>query len=182
MKLYVGNCQSRFDCDLLIQQLQGQQVAACHGHMELEASNPYYHEYLSQTSALQQVGYNDHTVEYRHYTAGEHFSLEYAQWIGEIVGCTPLMCWVSEIRPGKCTPWHWDINPRENEHKKQGSLVRYFAFLSKPQPGHIFVTEYDAYYNELQGTIYQYSDIHAWHAGSNVGLTPKYLLTLTGYQ
>jgi hypothetical protein len=92
------------------------------------------------------------------------------------------MCWISEVRPGKCTPWHWDINPWENEHKKLGNIVRYFVFLSKPAPGHIFVTEHDAYYNEAQGSIFQYEDIHSYHAGSNVGLTPKFLLTLTAYQ
>jgi hypothetical protein len=182
MKLYVGNCQTAFDCNSLIKTLQQQQVHPSHGHMELDSSNCYYQEYLSQTESLKQAGYDDRTVEYRHYQSGKHFDAEYAEHITSIVGCRLLMCWVSEIRPGKCTPWHWDINPWEEEHKKKGNLVRYFCFLSKPQPGHIFVTEHDAYYNEPQGAIYQYSDIHAWHAGSNVGLTPKFLLTLTGYQ
>ena len=182
MKLYIGNCRHKFDCDTLIQKLQDQPVDVSHGHMELDPSNPYYAEYMSQTSILEKAGYNKTSVEYRHYKAGEQFSMEYATQLGEIVGCVPLMCWISEIRPGKCTPWHWDINPWEEEHKKKGELVRYFCFLSKPQPGHIFVTEQDAYYNEPQGSIYQYSTIRDWHAGSNVGLIPKFLLTLTGYR
>ena len=182
MKLYVGNCYSKFNCNALIKELQQQSVSTAHGHMELEATNPFYDEYLSQTNMLKDAGYDSNSVEYRHYKAGEHFSLEYSQSIGDIVGCKPLMCWVSEIQPGKCTPWHWDINPWEEEHKKLGELVRYFCFISAPQPGHIFVTESDAYYNETQGSIYQYEDIHSWHAGSNVGLTPKFLLTFTGYK
>lgn len=182
MKLYVGNCQSKFDCDQLIDQLKQWQVEPNHGHIELEPTSPFYADYLAQTTMLKNAGYNSNTVEYRHYKAGRHFDLSYAEQLGEIVGCTPLVCWISEIYPGKCTPWHWDINAREEEQKKQGIIVRYFAFLSKPQPGHIFVTEHDAYYNEPQGAIYQYSHIHAWHAGGNVGLVPKYLLTLTGVQ
>jgi hypothetical protein len=182
MKLYVGNCQSKFDCDLLIQQVQNQKVSPFYGFMELDKDHQNYNDIHSQKLALEQAGYTDQSVEYYHYQSGTHFDSTYTQWLGEIVGCTPLMCWISEIRPGKCTPWHWDVNPWEDEHKKQGKIVRYFAFLSKPQPGHIFVTEQDAYYNEPQGAIYQYSDIHAFHAGSNVGLTPKYLLTLTGVQ
>jgi hypothetical protein len=182
MKHYIGNCQSKFDCDTLIQHLQAQQVEPFHGFIELDPSDPYYNDIHSQKVALEQAGYTSDSIEYRHYQSGTHFDSNYTQLLGELVGCTPLMCWISEIRPGNCTPWHWDVNPWEDEHKKQGTLVRYFCFLSKPQPGHIFVTEQDAYYNEMQGAVYQYSDIHAWHAGSNVGVVPKFLLTLTGYQ
>ncbi len=182
MKIYIGNCSIKFDCDKLINDILEHKVEPSHGHMELDIDNPFYPEYLKQTQMLSQAGYNESTVEYRHYKSGEHFSLEYVDAISDIVSAKPIMCWISEIRPGKCTPWHWDINPWEEDHKKLGSLVRYFCFLSKPQPGHIFVTEDDAYYNEPQGSIYQYADIHSWHAGSNVGLTPKFLLTFTGYQ
>jgi hypothetical protein len=63
-----------------------------------------------------------------------------------------------------------------------GKIVRYFMFVTPPAPGHIFVTDDDAYYNEAQGAIYKYADIHSWHAGTNIGLVPKMLLTLTGYQ
>lgn len=182
MKLYVGNCQSKFDCEALIQSLKKHDVEPFHGFIELDESNPYYKDIESQNFILKQAGYTNDSIEYRHYKSGVHFDNRYAELIGEIVGCVPAMCWISEIRPGKCTPWHWDVNPWEQEHQKQGNIVRYFCFLSSPQPGHIFITEQDAYYNEPQGSIYQYADIHQWHAGSNVGLTPKFLLTLTGIQ
>ena len=182
MKIYKGNCSTAFSCDSLIETITKHNVEPSHGHMELDPTNPYYKDYVEQTEMLKAAGYDDHVVEYRHYRSGDHFSFEYAQHIGNIVGATPLMCWISEIRPGKCTPWHWDINPWEDEHKKLGQLVRYFCFLSKPQPGHIFVTADDAYYNEPQGSIYQYEHLHSWHAGTNVGLTPKFLLTITCYQ
>jgi len=150
--------------------------------MVLDSSNSYYQEYASQTQMLESAGYTTDTVEYRHYQSGKHFHHKYEDAISNLVGAIPLMCWVSEIRPGKCTPWHWDINPWEEEHKALGTIVRYFCFLSKPAHGHVFVTEHDAYYNEPQGTIYQYENIHSWHAGSNVGLVPKFLLTFTGYK
>jgi hypothetical protein len=182
MKIYVGNCQEKFDCNELLAQLSDHVVEPVHGFMKFNPNDLFYEDYINQTKMLEESGYNESTVEYRHYKSGTHFSEKYTNMISEIVKVTPLMCWISEIQPGKCTPWHWDMNPWENEHKKLGNLVRYFCFLSKPQPGHIFVTEHDAYYNEPQGAIYQYADIHSWHAGSNVGLTPKYLLTLTGVQ
>lgn len=182
MKHYIGNINSVFDCEQLIYTIKNVQVDTQHGHMTLPPDNPFYQEYVRQTSALELAGYDEHVVEYRHYQAGEHFDYSYAEKFAEFVGANPLMCWISEIYPGKCTPWHNDINPWEHEHLKLGSLVRYFMFLSKPAPGHIFVTETDCYYNEVQGSVYQYEHIHSFHAGSNVGLIPKYLLTFTGYK
>jgi hypothetical protein len=181
MKIYITKLTDSF-CESLISEINTHTVNPSHGHMELGESNPYYAEYINQTDMLQSAGYNEHTVEYRHYRSGIHFHENYAATIGLAVSATPLMCWVSEIRPGKCTPWHWDINPWEKEHEQLGEIVRYFCFLSKPAPGHIFVTEEDAYYNETQGSIYKYAHIHSWHAGSNIGLVPKFLLTFTGYQ
>lgn len=181
MKQYVSAVTPIF-CETLIAELKTHEVDTSHGHLELDVSNPYYTEYINQTELLKSAGYDENTVEYRHYQSGVHFHKNYSTAIAAAVNAKTLMCWVSEIRPGKCTPWHWDINPWEEEHKQLGEIVRYFCFLSKPAPGHIFVTEQDAYYNEPQGSIYQYEDIHSWHAGTNVGLVPKYLLTFTGYR
>jgi hypothetical protein len=179
MKLYIG----QFDqASQLLNEIKQHTVEPSHGHMELDPSNPFYSEYVSQTKMLQDAGYDESTVEYRHYQSGKHFDKKYQEVLGNLVGATPIMCWVSEIRPGKCTPWHWDINPWEEEHKKLGTLVRYFCFISPPTAGHVFVTQDDAYYNEVQGAVYQYSHIHAWHAGTNVGIVPKFFLTLTAYQ
>jgi hypothetical protein len=182
MKNYVTNVSTIIDCDSLISQITVHDVDISHGHMKLHEDNPYYSEYVYQTELLSRAGYDDSTVEYRHYKCGEHFPREVQETLADELNVTPLMCWISEIRPGKCTPWHWDINPWEDEHKKLGELVRFFCFISKPAPGHIFVTESDAYYNEDQGNLYMYEDIHSWHAGSNVGLLPKFLLTLTAYK
>ena len=181
MKQYVASI-SKAVCENLILELSEHTVEPVHSFMSLSEDNPFYNDIANQTQMLQNAGYTDHTVEYRHYQSGKHFDRKYEKIISDAVGCSPLMCWVSEIRPGKCTPWHWDVNPWEKEHEKLGKLVRYFCFLSTPAPGHIFVTANDAYYMEEQGSIYQYEHIHDWHAGSNVGLTPKFFLTVTGYK
>lgn len=180
MKLYKG--RANFDCEELIKELRQHEVTPCHGHMVVDSSNEYYTERNQQVDMLSRAGYDDHTVEYRHYKSNEHFSDIYMHSLSQQLNVTPLMCWVSETRPGKCVPWHWDINPWEKEHARLGEVVRFLCFLSKPLPGHVFVTEQDAYYMEEQGSIYQYADAHSWHAGSNVGLEPKFLLTLTAYR
>lgn len=180
MKLYKGIAS--FDCDQLLAEIKQHIVEPSHGHMNLDKSNSFYNDSVDQMNMLAAAGYDDSTVEYRHYQSGTHFSDSYKIKLGQQLGVNPLMCWISEIRPGKCTPWHWDINPWEEEHKKLGNLVRYICFLSRPEPGHIFVTGTDAYYMEPQGSIYQYESMREWHAGTNVGLVPKFLLTLTAYQ
>lgn len=182
MKLYQGNLNQHVNCDDILAEIKIHTVKPSHGHMILPKDNPFYADSVNQTILLQTVGYDESTVEYRHYQGEKHFNGETVTKFGDLVNATPLMCWISEVRPGKCIPWHWDINPWEQEHKQLGELVRYFCFLSKPQPGHIFVTSTDAYYMEKQGAIYQYEDLHQWHAGANVGLAPKFLLTFTGYR
>lgn len=182
MKHYIGNINSVFDCNQLLYEIKTVHVEAHHGHMDLPIDNPFYNESIRQNLNLKNAGYNDHVVEYYHYYSYKHFDIKYRNLFGEFVGATPLACWISEIRPGRCTPWHWDINPDEEEHSKLGELVRYFCFLSPPGVGHVFMTEEDCYYNEVQGSVYQYSNIRAWHAGTNVGLIPKYLLTFNGYK
>lgn len=182
MKKFIGNLNHKINCDAIIDSLKKHTVEPAHGHMELSENNPYYNEYLEQSTTLKNAGYDGHTVEYRHYQSGIHFDKSIEIAIGELVNAVPLMCWISEIRPGKCTPMHWDINPWEKEHEKLGTIVRYFCFLSKPKFGHVFVTGDDCFYMEKQGNLYQYNNIHEWHAGSNIGIEPKFLLTFTGYQ
>jgi hypothetical protein len=181
MKRYISTLDKTI-CEQLILELKTHTVDPHHGHMDLDPGNPFYQDSVNQTNMLKLAGYDHHTVEYRHYQSGVHFNSKYENLLSEITQCTPLMCWVSEIRPGKCTPWHWDINPWEKEHERLGKLVRFFMFVTPPAPGHVFVTADDVYYNEDQGAIYQYEDMRTWHAGSNIGIVPKMLLTLTGYQ
>lgn len=182
MKHYIGNINSLIECDKIIAECLTHEVTPDHNHIPLPKNNPYYTESINQSNLLKTIGYDDSTVEYRHYKSKQHFNASIEVKFGEFVNATPLMCWVSEVRPGKCVPWHWDINPWEYEQKQLGNLIRYFCFLSKPQPGHVFVTVDDAYYMEQQGAVYQYADLHAYHAGANVGIAPKFLLTFTGYQ
>lgn len=182
MKKYIGNLNHKISCDNLIESLSQHAVTPSHGHMSLPDDNCFYKDYVEQTNILKQAGYNDYTVEYRHYRSGIHFDKQIETVIGDLVDAVPLMCWISEIRPGKCTPYHWDINPWEKEQEQLGELVRYFCFLSKPKFGHVFVTADECFYMEEQGSIYQYNHIHEWHAGSNIGIEPKFLLTFTGYK
>ena len=182
---YVGNCQPNIDCESLIAHLKTQEGHIHYGNISLPEDNPYYQDSLIQKQQAIDAGYRDpgnNSLEFRHYNGGEQFDFSIVEAFADLVKAKPLLCWISEIRPGKCAPWHWDINPWEKEHEKLGKLVRYHCHLSKPKPGHIFIVEDQVFYNQEQGSIYQWSDLHAYHAGSNVGLETKFLFTFTGYQ
>jgi hypothetical protein len=89
---------------------------------------------------------------------------------------------VSEIKPGRMAPWHFDIDPNEEENKKKGNLIRFHLHLSKPENGHVFIVEKEIFYNIPQGNVYRWNNLSAWHAGTNCGIVPKYLFSFKGYQ
>jgi hypothetical protein len=182
MKTLIGNCASLIDWDAVLAEIKTHDVAPYLGNMTLDPTNKYYGDYFRQRQLAEQAGYTKgDSVEFRHYYAGKHYSTDVDVKFGEFVGINPIMSFVSEIRPGKCAPWHWDINPWQTEHEKLGKLQRYLCFINKPKPGHVFMLEDTCFYWEDQGATYQYPSLDAWHAGANAGLEPKFLFTMTGY-
>jgi hypothetical protein len=91
MKIYVGNCSSHFNCDELIAEIRHHDVPTFHGHMNLDPSNPFYQDSVNQTEMLRNAGYDDHTVEYRHYQSGTHFSSKYQHML-VILQTVHLLC------------------------------------------------------------------------------------------
>jgi len=182
MKIYKGNCSLVIDCDLLISECLEHTVEPYTGNMDLDPTDLFYEDHLEQKQLAEIAGYTKGTsIEFRHYYPETHFDKEFVDKISEFIGVIPLISFVSEIRPGKCAPWHWDINPWLNDYP-DGKINRYTCFINKPKPGHVFMIEQECFYWEDQGNIYQYPDLKSWHAGSNVGLENKYLFTLTGLQ
>ena len=83
--------------------------------------------------------------------------------------------WISRIHPGKFAPMHWDVNDNEDAI---GDRLRWHCHIGKPSWGHIFIVEDTCLYNQQQGQTYKWNSRRAWHAGTNCGLTPKYILNL----
>lgn len=182
-KIFVGNCNNIIDWNAVIVSCTAHTVPTQHINVDVDPSSELYDDFLEQRQLAEQAGYttND-AIEFRHYYANEHFDISVSEKFAEFVNATHLMSFVSEVRPGKCVPWHWDINPRRSEHKNFDNLVRYVCFINTPKPGHVFMVEDQAFYCEQQGNVYQFPDIRSWHAGANAGLEPKFLYTFTGYR
>jgi hypothetical protein len=109
MKTYIGSITEDL-CNKLIAECSKHDVAPYRGHMELDPADKFYKDYLEQTQTALAAGYGD-SVEFRHYYPEQHFGLEFVKEFERVVEARSLLCFVSEIRPGKCAPWHWDINP-----------------------------------------------------------------------
>jgi hypothetical protein len=180
---YLGNIQHIFDCDLLIEQIKDRQGEIHRSNIDLPPDNLNYEKHLELKNLATAAGYdNNGAMEFHHYKPGVDFDDAFVDIFSNFVQAKPLVTFVSRINPGKCVPWHWDIDQFEEENTKKGELVRCHLHLSKPYPGHVFLLEDHAFYNVDQGSVYQWHNGKSWHAGMNCGFVPKYLFSFRGYK
>lgn len=182
IKLY-GNISTKLDCDALINECKKNKVIPCTGHMEFPSDSKYYDEYKRQTDAGIKAGYT--SIEFTHYYPKKHYDNKFTEIFESFTNTTHFLSVVSEIKPGKCAPWHWDIPPPEFEEALKNDynwndFVRYLCFIDKPKYGQAFMLEDTCFYLEEQGNVYQYPKIDSYHAGFNAGLETKFLYTYTG--
>jgi hypothetical protein len=180
---YLGNIKDIFNCEELIDQIKDRQGEIHRSNINLPPDNIEYDNHLVLKRMATEAGYDENNaMEFHHYKPEVDFDNKFVEIFSNFVKATPLVVFVSRINPGKCVPWHWDIDPYEGENIKKGELVRYHMHLSNPQPGHVFILEDHAFYYVDQGSVYQWHDRKSWHAGSNCGLVPKYLFSFKGYK
>ena len=171
---------SKDTCNKLIEECSKHDVTPYYGNMDLNPNDLFYQDHLKQKNLAKQAGYTDgNSIEFRHYYPTEHFDNSFIKLFERKVKAECLIGFVSEIRPGKCAPWHWDINPWLNDYPV-GEVVRYVCFIDVPKYGQAFMIEDECFYLEEQGSIYQYPKLDSWHAGFNAGLDTKFLFTFTG--
>jgi hypothetical protein len=179
MKQYIGKMPQDMCCDL-IKQCNNQTVDPYHGNKDLDPKDKFYEDHLEQKRLATAAGYTQgNSIEFRHYYPARHFDLDFVREFELITKSKSLLNYVSEIRPGKCAPWHWDINPLLDTYPL-GQIVRYACFIDTPKKGQAFMIEEDCFYMEPQGSIYQYPTLTSCHAGFNAGLETKFLFTFTG--
>jgi hypothetical protein len=122
---------------------------------------------------------NGGTVSWDMFFPGTSFPQSVVDRFAEYIGLqTPNSCWISRINPGLFAPIHWDVNDNEEYLSKQPDRPRWHCHISKPAFGHVFIAEDKCLYNQQQGSTYKWSSRKLWHAGTNCGLTPKYILNI----
>ena len=162
MTKYIGTTKGIVDWDGIIASIQPRSgdhntVSSVVDRSESNwADNPVllgsYHEIIS---TWQRANYDLTNVEWWDYYPEQHYDLDIQTKFADIVNAEPLRVFVSEVMPGQCVPYHWDIEDHEEEWLKLGQLVRYVCFIDKPQFGHVFILEQECFYNVEQHLIYQ---------------------------
>jgi hypothetical protein len=128
-----------------------------------------------------QAGYDQcDSVEWINYYPTQHFSEDVITNFGSWANATCARAWISRIRPGKMAPFHQDIDDQIETYLAQGELVRYSVLISKPSHGGIFLFYNKIYHLEPQGTVIKWDNYMDWHAGTNCGLTDKFMFHFLG--
>jgi hypothetical protein len=180
MKL-IGNTESKIDWNKIINQClvkPGQTLNYNRGCF------PNTDDFDKMDAMMQQAGYQYGTdaVEWINYFPNDNFDQEVVDTFSNIVSASPWMVWISRIRPGKMTPWHWDAHQSISEFKKLPNPVRYTCYIQSPHDGHISIVDESVIYKPAQGSIYQWPTCYSWHAGLNCGYADKYMFNFWGYQ
>ena len=136
-----------------------------------------YHKVID---TWQKAGYDLDNIEWWDYYPGEHFDISIQEKFADLVNANPRRTFVSEVMPGQCVPYHWDVEDNEEEWLKDGQLVRYVCFIDKPKFGHVFMFDNECFYNVEQHLIYQWDSYKDFHAGTNCGSAPYYLFHFLG--
>ena len=177
---YIGNCSEHINWQDVILQCE---------HAEPEYIGPSHKKGdaipgLDEVAMLwERAGYKNlnegGTVGWGMYMPGKQFDERSLQMFCEIFKIENYFtAWISRIDVGCFAPLHWDVNDNEKELSKLDTVVRYHCHISEPNFGHIFIADDRCFYNQPQGSTFKWSDRKLWHAGSNCGLTPKYILNV----
>jgi hypothetical protein len=179
--------KERFDCEALVSELNIDR-----GHYKT-AEKPYGTDVTLSDNIQQSVdqmmqqwqhgGYftND-SVEWINFYPGEHFNDSHVTKVAEQLNVTPKNVWVSAIRPGKCVPYHWDIETEADKWAAEGNLVRYTIFLETGKVGQVFIVGNKCFHMISQGTIYRWDKWDEYHLGFNCGFADKYVMHIVGIE
>jgi hypothetical protein len=128
-------------------------------------------------------GYFDNdSVEWINFYPNTHFDKSYVDDIAAQLKVTPKNVWISTIRPGKCVPYHWDIETESGKWAEEGKLVRYTVFLSKPEIGQVFIVGDNCFHMISQGTVYRWDKWNEYHLGFNCGFNVKHVMHIVGIE
>ena len=136
-----------------------------------------YHEIIG---TWQRANYDLTNIEWWDYYPGQHFDISVQDKFASIVNADPLRVFVSEVMPGPCAPYHWDVEDHEEEWLALGPLIRYVCFMDRPHFGNVFMLKEECFYLTEQHSIYEWDHYRDYHAGTSCGTHPQYLFHFLG--
>lgn len=187
MKENYSRTKKDFNCTALVKELDVDNghyktASAPYGD-EVELSNSIKESVDHMVQQWQSGGYFDNNaVEWINFYPGKHFSESYVSQLAEQLAVTPKNVWISAIRPGKCVPYHWDIETEADKWAEEGRLVRYTVFLDQGNIGQIFIVGDKCFHLVEQGTIYRWNKWDEYHLGFNCSFDVKYVMHIVGVE
>jgi hypothetical protein len=147
---------------------------------EAEAEGPLLESYRTIMRTWLDAGYKLEDIQWYDYYPGEHFDTSVEEKFADIVNAEPRRVFVSEVWPGRCVPYHWDVEDKEAEWLAEGELKRWVCFMDKPRWGHVLMFDGVAFYNQPQHEVWEWDNYKDYHAGTNCGTEPYYLFHFLG--
>jgi len=180
---YIGNCSEIIDWDKVVQQITNTEpsyVGPTHDVNTANVEGAY-----NVASAIRSAGHcllsEGGSMGWGMYFPGKDFEMTVLTQFCKYVGLEEsYFCWISSIKPGHMAPWHWDITDEYRTIGETKTVQRFHCHITDPQPGHFFVVDDHCFYNEYKGAIYKWPERSSWHAGSNAGLSTKFLFNVWG--
>lgn len=125
--------------------------------------------------------FNPNSIKWINYYPGTHFDSNIVDDVAAYLRVKVHRSWISRVNPGYYAPWHWDVDDNEEEYLKTGEPKRYSIFMNNPTMGHVLIVGEDYLYNMPWGSIIRWKNYKEWHAASNAGLSPFFILHILGY-
>lgn len=164
------------DWDLVVHSLEnGQIINADRSKWNLNTT-----AYSTIFQMWEDAEFNLSSIEWINYYPGTHYPESIDDQMCKQLGIEKLRSWISQIAPGYCAPWHWDVDDNESTYLQLGEIQRYSCFISKPSNGQMFQLG-DQYFTSMpQGTVIKWDNYKQWHAGVNAGLESKFMYHIMG--
>lgn len=177
MTQYIGNFSEFIDLNKLIEEVKqssGDRRTAQESYFDKNVAD--FNEILNNWKNAE---YDVSCIEWFNYYNGVQFSTEHTNIFSSLINAEPIKVWVSEILPGKCFPYHWDVDVNTSTYI-ENKMVRYQMMLEDCVLGHYFVLDDITLTGYKKGDVYKWNDYKAWHGGGNISFVNKYIYNFLG--
>jgi hypothetical protein len=179
MTLYLGNFQNQIDITQILSEIKNSKGdRRVFDGSYFDMTKPGFDIILDN---WKKSDYQLSMIEWFNYYSGIHFNKIHSELFGSIFNAEPIKVWISEIRPGKCFPYHWDAD-YDTKKYIEDKMVRYQMFIEDYKIGHFFVLDDITLVGYKSGDVYKWKDYRVWHAGGNIGFESKFIFNFLGIE
>jgi hypothetical protein len=171
----VGNTSELIDWPIILNKLR-----TLNGN-ELPEFNKVNIHYQKMLELFNSSKTNRSNMQWINFYPNVHYDQHIDNKICNFLGHTNwARAWISEVRPGKIVPWHYDFDDNEKQFLSTGKLVRYSIKLTD-QIGHVAIVGNNVLSGEI-GDVFKWNDHRDWHGSLNCSSVSKFQYNFLAYQ